>query len=59
MRQGLCSHLAHFRATLDFATRYEAAGNPLGGKGYVATRPTCEPGVILPPVVKRWGTFRV
>ena len=29
--------------------RYEASGNPLGGKGYVATCPTCEPPLILPP----------
>ena len=57
-RQGLCSHLAHLWATSDFAPRSEAEGNPLGGKGYVATLPTCGPLLILPPALRRWGSLK-
>ena len=52
-RQGLYSHLAHLWATSDSAPRSEAVGTPLGGRGYVATLPTCGPLVILPPALKR------
>ena len=55
MRQGLCSKLPHLWATSDFAPRSEAVGTPLGGRGYVATLPTCGPPLILPPTLKRWG----
>ena len=55
MRRGLCSHLAHLWATSDCAPRFEAVRTPLGGRGYVATLPTCGPAVILPPALKRWG----
>ena len=57
-RQGLCSHLAHLWATSDSAPRSEAVGTPPGGKGYVATLPTCGPLLILPPALKRWGPPR-
>ena len=33
----------------------EALGTPQGGKGYVATRPTCGPPLILPPALKHWA----
>ena len=55
-RQGLCSHLAHLWATSDFAPRSEAVGIPQGGRGYVASLPTCGPLLILPPALKRWGS---
>ena len=58
MRQGLCSHLAHLWATCDIAPCSEAVGTPQGGKGYVATLPTCGPLLILPPALKRWGLPR-
>ena len=54
-RQGLCSHIAHLWATSDCAPRREAVGTPPGGRGYVATLPTCGPLLILPPALKRWG----
>ena len=56
-RQGLCSHLAHLWATSDSAPRSEAVGTP-GGRGYVATLPTCGPLLILRLAVKRWGPPR-
>ena len=57
-RQWLCSHLAHLWATFDSTPRFEAVGTPPGGRGYVATLPTFEPLLILPPAVKRWGPPR-
>ena len=33
-------------------------GDPPGGRGYVATRPTCGPLLILPPVLKQRGPLR-
>ena len=35
-----------------------SGGDPLGGKGYVATLPLCGPALILPPALKRWGPPR-
>ena len=32
-----------------------SGGDPPGGRGYVATRPTCGPLLILPPALMRWG----
>ena len=32
--------------------------DPPGGRGYVATLPTCGPPLILPPALKRWGPPR-
>ena len=54
-RQGLCSHPAHLWATSDFVPRSEVLGTPLGGTGYVATKPTCGPLLILTPTLKRWA----
>ena len=53
--QGLCSHLAHLWAISDSAPRFEAAGTPPDGRGYVSTLPTCGPFLILPPALKRRG----
>ena len=52
--QGLCSQRAHLWATSGSAPRFEVVGNP-GGRGFVATRPTGGPCLILPPALKRWG----
>ena len=57
-RQGLCSHLAHLWATSDSVPWLYSGGEPPGGRGYVATLPTCGPLLILPPALKRWGTPR-
>ena len=54
--QGLCSHPVHLQATSDFVPRFEAFGSPPRGKGYVATRPTCGPLLILLSALKHWGT---
>ena len=35
-----------------------SGGDPLGGRGYVATLPPCGPPLILPPTLKRWGPPR-
>ena len=35
-----------------------SGGYPPGGRGYVATLPTCGPLLILPPARKRWGPPR-
>ena len=52
-RQGLCSHPSQLWATSDFVPRAEALGTP-GGRGYVATGPTCGPLLILSrPLVGR------
>ena len=32
-----------------------SVGDPLGGRGYVTTRPICGPFLILSPALKRWG----
>ena len=56
--QGLCSHLAHLWATSDSAPRSKAVGTPQGGRGYVATLPTCGPLLLPPPALKRWGPPR-
>ena len=53
-RQGLCSHLAHFWATSDFAPTLKR-WEPPSGRVYVATWSTCGPLLILPPALKRWG----
>ena len=57
-RQGLCSHLTHLWATSDAAPRSEVVGTPPGGRGYVATLPTCGPPLMPPPALKRWGPHR-
>ena len=57
-RQGLCSHLAHLWATSDSVPWLYSGGEPPGGRGYVATLPTCGPLLILPPALKRWGSPR-
>ena len=57
-RQGFWSHLAHLWPTSDSAPCSEALGVPRGGRGYVATLPTCGPLLILPPALKRWGPLR-
>ena len=54
--QGLCSHTAHLWASSDFVPGFEAVGIPLGGRGYVATLPTCGPSLMLSPALKRWGS---
>ena len=54
----VCSHLAHLWASSDSAPRSKAVGIPLGGKGYVATLPTCGPPPILPPALKPSGCPR-
>ena len=51
---GLCSHIAHLWANSNYAPR--SGGDPLGGRVYVATLPTCGPLLILPPALKRWGS---
>ena len=33
---------------------FEAMGTPVGGRGYIATLPTCGPLLILPAALKRW-----
>ena len=52
-RQGLCSQLAHFRATSDCAPVL-SGGDPPGGRGCVATLPNCGPPLVLPAALKRW-----
>ena len=32
-----------------------SVGDPLDGRGYVATHPTCGPPLILSPALKCWG----
>ena len=49
IRQPLRTHLAHLWATCDFVPRSEAVEDPPGGKGYVATLPTCGPPLVLSP----------
>ena len=48
---GVCSHLAHLWATSDFIPLSRALKTPEGGKGHVATRPTCGRFLILYPVL--------
>ena len=57
-RQGLCSHLAHKWASFDFAPPLSSGGAPQGGRGYVATVPTCGPLLILPAPLKWRGSPR-
>ena len=57
-RQGLCSHLAHVWATSDSAPLFEVVRTPPGGRGYVATLPTCRRLLILPAALKRRGPPR-
>ena len=55
MQQGLCSNLTHLWATLDFVPPLRSIGD---GRGYVATRATCGPSLILPSALKHWGPPR-
>ena len=41
--------------TSDLVPRFEALETPAHGRGYVATRPTCGPLLILSRNLKRWG----
>ena len=54
-RHGLCSHLAAFVGHLRFRPSLCSSGDPPGGRGYVATLPTCGPLLIVSPALKRWG----
>ena len=49
-----CQLVGHFR----FGPPLSSGGVPPGGKGYVATLPTCGPLLIRPPTLKRWGPTR-
>ena len=42
-------------ALSDFVLRFEASGIPPNGRGYVATRPSYDPLLILYPSLKCWG----
>ena len=53
--QGLCSQSAQLWATCEIVPFFEALGTPPGGRGYVASPPTCGPSLILLPFLKRWG----
>ena len=53
--RGYVTTLAHLWATFDSPPHSKAVGTPLGGKGYVATQPSCGPLVIVPSAVRRWG----
>ena len=50
----LCPLVGHFY----FCPPPGSGGDPRGGRGYVATLPTCGPLLILPPALKRWGPPR-
>ena len=53
--QGLCGHQAHLWAPPHFVPCSKSIGDPPDGTGYVATRPTCRPLLILSPTLQRWG----
>ena len=48
----------HVRLAAFMSPCFEPLGTPQGGRGYVATRPTCGPLLILFPALKRWGPPR-
>ena len=56
LKMHACRRCARLWATSDFVPR-SGLGTP-GGTGYVATRPTCGPFLILSPTLKRWGPPR-
>ena len=55
LQQGLYGPVAHLSAPSNCAPCSKAAGTPRGCRGYVASRPTCGPLVILCLALKRSG----
>ena len=43
------------RLSVSQGGRCQSVEDPQGGRGYVATLPTCGPPVILPSALKRWA----